>query len=198
MEPLDWWKVKPSSSPPLSWAEVLALPAGIVVMEVLSTDDSALPLLVLEGTGRERRARARELRSWSKEITLQDVPKHQLRVSIRLPKLPRLSFAMTKDAVRKRQKTVTRRLALPSWWKEGAWFLGVDRIRLAGAQGLCIGRCGPANREPLVAISQDDVNREGFPHTTPEGFISMFRSTTPREWDGWVWRLPFSYLEIPE
>lgn len=188
---LDWWKVAPSSSPRLSWTEVLALPAGMVII----AGEAAAPLLVVNG-GREGERLVcnwlSESKSWTRPHALLKVKK-----SFRLPKLPRLSFALTTDAVRERRKTVTRRLALPSWWREGRYFLGVDRIRQAGAQGLCIGVCGPANREPLVAISQDDVVREGFPETTPAGFCAMFRATAPREWDGWIWRLPFSYLEVP-
>lgn len=188
---LDWWTVKPSASPPLSWAEVLALPAGMVVI----AGEAAVPLLVLDGLIAEERRVCNWVagRRWGRPFTLLEIDR-----AFRLPPLPRLSFARTTQAVRERRKTVTRRLSLPSWWKERAYFLGVDRIRQAGAQGLCIGRCGPANKEPLVAISQDEVDREGFPATTPAGFCAVFRSTAPRDWDGWVWRLPFSYLEIPE
>lgn len=193
MKPLDWWEVKPSTSPPLSWPEVLALPTGMVVIE--TTSGKPMPLFVFDGdTEGERRAAIWRLdQKWSRTFVLQEQPG----VSLFLPRLPRMSFALTTEAVRQRQKMVTRRLERPSWWREGAWFLGVDKIRQAGAQGLCIAQCGPATREPLVAISQDEVDREGFPHTTPEGFCAMFRSTAPRSWDGWVWRLPFSYLEIP-
>lgn len=194
--PLDWWSVKPSSSPPLSWTEVLSLPAGMVVLEGDANDPGgSMALLILDGAEGERRARLwRHDLMWSAPFAFQELPREPLY----LPRLPRLSFALTTDAVRKRRKTVTRRLAKPSWWKEGAWFLGVDKIRAAGAQGLCVGRCGPPSFEPLVAISQSEVDREGFPHTTPEGFHAMFRSAAPRSWDGWLWRLPFTYLEIPE
>ncbi len=194
MKPLDWWKIKPSSSLSLSRAEVLALPAGMVVIEVAKIDGGWMPILLLDGSEEERRARIWRLdQKWSRPFTFQEQPG----MEPHLPKLPRLSFALTTDAVRERRKTVTRRLTLPTWWKTGRWFLGVDRIRQAGAQGLCVAECWPASREPLVAISQDEVDREGL-KTTPEGFCAMFRSTTPREWDGWVWRMPFRYLEIPE
>lgn len=195
-ELFDWWKVKPSTSPPLSWAEVLALPEGMVVCEGDDRDaGGTIPLMVLRVADGERQARIwRHDQRWSAAFPLQKKARPE---PIYLPRLPRLSFALTTDAVRERRKTVTRRVSLPSWWKEGAYFLGVDKIRQAGAQGLCIGRCGMATKEPLVSIEQDDVIREGF-DTTPEGFINMFRSSTPRDWDGWVWRMPFSYLEIPE
>lgn len=192
---LDWWTVKPSSSPPLTQAEILALPAGMVVIEVAKANKaSVLPTLVMGGEDQERRiALWRRDLKWSRTIGLWE----DSTAEFYLPMLPRLSFALTTEAVRKRQKTVTRRLSRPRWWREGAWFLGVDKIRQAGAQGLCIARCGPPNYEPLGAISQSEVDREGFPNTTPEGFCAMFRNKMPRSWDGWVWRLPFSYLEIP-
>lgn len=198
----DWDKIGPSSSPALTRDEAATLPVGMVVLRRFG-DDAWTPChLVSEGFERDApapvacgmyRHQVTE-EEWSPPLPLW---MFGLEPEIRLPRLPRLSFAMTTDAVRERRKTVTRRLAKPSWWKEGAWFLGVDKIRQAGAQGLCIGRCGLANKEPLVAISQSEVDREGFPHTTPEGFIAMFRGTAPREWDGWVWRMPFTYLEIP-
>lgn len=196
--PLDWSRVKPSTSPPLSRVEHDALPAGVVILCRWPEDGHAhhwRPYLV----GKLGAHHLWRMGGWGPAIepvwsrcdrALVDAP------DVRLPKLPRLSFALTADAVRARRKTVTRRLSLLSWWKEGAWFLGVDKIRQAGAQGLCIAQCGPANHEPLVAISQDDVQREGF-DTTPDGFCAMFRGTTSRDWDGWVYRLPFTYLEIP-
>lgn len=196
MTPLDWWKVKPSTSPPLSWAEVLALPVGMVMV-----GKTGAPVVLLSWDanrllGWRRAVCPANGGGWSKSFIFDEDFCRGDR-SLYLPRLPRLSFALTTDAVRERRKTVTRRLSLPSWWKQGAWFLGVDKIRQAGAQGLCIGRCGPATHEPLEMISQEEVDREGFPHTTPKGFCAMFRSRAPRDWDGWVWRLPFSYLEIP-
>lgn len=181
-----WNTLKPSNSPRLTLKEFDRLPVGMVV-HLAQVNEAA----VVIGDGR---CRLWAGDGWSRLTTPVDIFFH----SVHLPLLPRLSFALTTDAVRERRKTVTRRLSLPRWWKEGAWFLGVDKIRQAGAQGLCVARCGPANYEPLVAISQSEVEREGFPHTTPEGFIAMYRSTAPRDWNGMVWRLPFSYLEIPE
>lgn len=190
----DWFNVKASSSLPLSWQEVRDLPAGMVIIEG-AHEAAGLPVMLLAGGEEgERRARVwQDGNRWSSAFSFLLQPE----AVVRLPRLPRLSFALTTDAVRERQKTVTRRLSKPSWWKEGAWFLGVDKIRQAGAQGLCVSQCGPATFEDLALISQEEVDREGFPGTTPEGFCAMFRSKAPRSWDGWVWRLPFTYLEIP-
>lgn len=191
-----WSTLLPSTSPPLSRAEHDALPRGMVFVSRWPATRRWRAYLVDE-PGAHRLWR---MGAWGPPIrpawdrcleALCGDP------DTRLPLLPRLSFSLTTEAIRKRQKTVTRRLSRPRWWKEGAWFLGVDRIRQAGAQGLCIARCGPANYEPLGAISQSEVEREGFPDTTPEGFCAMFRATAPRSWDGWLWRLPFTYLETP-
>lgn len=94
--------------------------------------------------------------------------------------MPRLiSFALTTDQVRRREKDVTRRLG----WR----FLKVGQ-RLTGvvkAMGLKKGEhpeqlakieVVSVTREPLEAIADypDDVRREGFHDKDPEYFIEMF------------------------
>lgn len=91
--------------------------------------------------------------------------------------MPRnMSFAMTTDQVRAQTKTVTRRFG---WWflKAGDVVNGVEKAM--GLQKgekinrLCQIRVVSVRREPLNAITQDDVRREGFPDWTPEQFIQM-------------------------
>jgi hypothetical protein len=88
-----------------------------------------------------------------------------------------MSFALTTEQFRRRQKFQTRRLG----WRDlkpGAMLRGVVK-----AQGLAKGthpedlgliRVTAVRREPLNAITQDDVIKEGFPDLTPLEFVRMF------------------------
>lgn len=87
-----------------------------------------------------------------------------------------MSFAMTTAQFLDGSKDVTRRF--------GWWFLkSGDRIRaVEKAMGLKKGEkmkvlgvteVVSVRREPLYAITEDDCQREGFPHYTPGMFIDM-------------------------
>jgi Uncharacterized conserved protein len=109
-----------------------------------------------------------------------------------------MSFAMTTSQVQARTKSVTRRF--------GWWFLEPDtEIRaVKKAMGLKKGekveelaviRVVSTRKEPLNAITQDDVIREGFPDWTPEQFIAMLvehYKVDPRKL---VNRIEFEYVE---
>ncbi len=91
--------------------------------------------------------------------------------------MPRnMSFAMTTEQARNKTKDVTRRFG---WWflKEGDVIQQVEK-----AMGLKKGeeikkihliRVISTRCEPLNAITQEDVIREGFPDWTPKRFIEM-------------------------
>ena len=77
---------------------------------------------------------------------------------IHYPKLPRMSFALTADAISTpgdqpsgRQKSVTRRGSLPRWCKPGRLFLAVDKLRFTNDQpasrGLGVFRVVSAERQ---------------------------------------------------
>lgn len=90
----------------------------------------------------------------------------------------RMSFALTKAQLLDGSKTVTRRLG---WWgklKPGDRVLAVEKcmgLKKGERQTvLCEIEVVSVRREPLHAIDQDDVIREGFPHMTPAGFVAMF------------------------
>lgn len=91
--------------------------------------------------------------------------------------MPRnMSFAMTTDQVKARTKDVTRRFG---WWflKPGDVLNGVEKsMGLKPGEKikrLCQIRVVSVTKEPLNAITQDDVRREGFPDWTPKQFIQM-------------------------
>ena len=197
---LDFYALKPSSQEKLTRAAASSLPEGMVVLRRFP-HDSYDPCVIIAGSGLPKPHPYYRFPYfqdgnllWS---SLRPLWLQGLFPEIRLPKLPRMSFALTTDAIRERRKDVTRRLELPRWWQTGRWFLGVDKVRQAGAQGLCIAQCVSARMEKIDVIDQAECDREGFSHTTPEGFIAMFGEQTPPYWDRLVWRLEFRYLEVP-
>lgn len=117
-------------------------------------------------------------------------------LEVRLPRLPRLSCAMTVVAVRHRQKDITRRLALPTWCQVGRLVLLVDKIRAAGANGLAVVEVVAIRREELGAIESEDVQREGMPAGVGPGhFVQLFcqaqKGVTPATA---VWRIEWRYV----
>lgn len=116
--------------------------------------------------------------------------------------MPRLmSVAFTEQAVRDRIKTVTRRKGW-TFLKPG------DRLTLCrkvmGRKGAPLVRVAEVevvavSREPLSAITAEEVAREGFPGMTPEEFIRRFFTDAqgiPADLD--VTRVEWRYLESNE
>lgn len=88
-----------------------------------------------------------------------------------------ISFKLTTRQFRDGAKDVTRRLG---WAKLAP---GTELRAVVQAMGLRKGQKAEAlgvirvvsvRREPLDAIDQAEVIREGFPGMTPEGFVAMF------------------------
>jgi hypothetical protein len=108
-----------------------------------------------------------------------------------------MSFALTTRQMRRRTKSVTRRLG---WWKlkAGELLCAVEK-----SQGLKKGekvkrvsliRVVSARNERLCDITQEDVVREGFPEMSPADFIAMFcqhHGIKPRHT---VRRIEFSFV----
>jgi hypothetical protein len=110
-----------------------------------------------------------------------------------------MSFYHTRDQIRDRSKDVTRRLGWRSL-KPGDRFYAVEKgmglkkgekvVRLA----LC--ECVSTRREPLSAITPEDVVREGFPGMSCEEFIDMFLRINPKmKRYQRVTRIEFKYIE---
>ncbi len=111
-----------------------------------------------------------------------------------------ISFMLTTDQIRNRTKTVTRRLG----WKSlqpGTRLMGV--VKGMGLKpGETVERLGEivvvsATREPLNAITREDVAREGFPHRDVADFIRMFCEHMDCEPDAEVTRIEFEYVKEP-
>jgi len=112
--------------------------------------------------------------------------------------MPRMmSFSATTRQIRDRTKTVTRR----DGWD---FLLPGDRlVAVEKAMGLKRGEkvvrldlieVVSVGREPLEAITQEDVVREGFPDWTPEQFCALYRRINPRP-KGDPNRIEFRYLD---
>ena len=118
-----------------------------------------------------------------------------------------ISFSMTTEAVRRREKTVTRRLG---WWdlQPGTLLRAVEK-----AQGLqkgehvkpiCVIRVVNVSQEPLDEICDprwnplhypDETAREGFPTLTAYEFADMFASANHCAYYEIVNRIEFEYVE---
>jgi hypothetical protein len=110
-----------------------------------------------------------------------------------------IAFSMTKEQIRNRIKTVTRR----DGWKNakpGDLLCAVEKV-----QGLkkgekvvriCVIRVVNARRESLFRLIEDieygkqEVILEGLPEMTPQGFVDMFNKDEPYE----VTRIEFEYI----
>ena len=112
--------------------------------------------------------------------------------------MPRnMSFSLTTNQVRIQVKDVTRRL--------GWWFLKQDELVNAAvkAMGLrkgqkieriCLIRIVSTRPEPLNAITEQEVVREGFPGMGRQGFIEMFCRHNKCAADTTINRIEFEYV----
>ena len=112
--------------------------------------------------------------------------------------MPRaMSFALTKDQLRARTKTVTRRLGWAAL-KPGDALWAVEK-----AQGLKKGehqrkiamiRVLSVRQEPLIDMAVGDLAREGFPEMNVGEFVSMFCHANKCEPSIMVRRIEFEVL----
>ena len=112
--------------------------------------------------------------------------------------MPRnMSFSLTTDQVRIQVKDVTRRL--------GWWFLKPDELvnAVVKAMGLrkgqkieriCLIRIVSTRPEPLNAITDQEVVREGFPEMGRQAFIEMFCRHNKCAAGATVNRIEFEYV----
>lgn len=117
--------------------------------------------------------------------------------------MPRLmSVALTEAAVVDRSKTVTRRL----YWGTAKPGMRLTLVRKAMGRKRKDGTVEPlvrlaevevvsVRREPLNAITDDDVAREGFPGQTAAEFVAFFTKHMKCEPDRRVARIEWRYLE---
>ena len=108
-----------------------------------------------------------------------------------------MSFSMTIEQFRKREKTVTRRFGW-SFLRPGEEVRGVEK-----AMGLKKGekinplgmiRIISTRKETLNEITQEEVIREGFPGWTPEQFVKMLVDHYRVDQTSKINRIEFEYI----
>lgn len=109
-----------------------------------------------------------------------------------------MSFALTTDQILNQTKTVTRR---KGWLHIKIWETIQPVNKCMGLKpGESPLRLGPpirilsVRREPINAITQEDVIREGFPEWTPEQFIQMYCRYNKCKPDDLCTRIEFTYF----
>ncbi len=114
--------------------------------------------------------------------------------------MPRnMSFALTTEQFKARIKDLTRRLG---WWflREGDLVMGVEKGMGLGKGGkvkrLGLIRIKSVRREPLNAITADDVAREGYPGKSTECFIAKFCKAMKCEPGVKVNRIEYEYVRL--
>jgi hypothetical protein len=109
-----------------------------------------------------------------------------------------MSFALTKDQILDQTKTVTRR----NGWLFLKPYTQVQPVEKCmglkkGEKQKLLGQpidIISVSREPLNAISQEEVIKEGFPDQTPEWFIYMYCKANRCTPDTEVTRIEFMFL----
>ena len=108
-----------------------------------------------------------------------------------------ISFAMTTEQVANRSKDVTRRFG---WWflKPGDQLCGVKKAmglkKGEKIERLCLIEVVSVRKEPLNAITQEDVIREGFPDWTPTDFVDFIVGHYRCPPDKPINRIEFKYV----
>ena len=116
-----------------------------------------------------------------------------------------MSFSMSTEQVRRREKTVTRRFG---WWdlEPGTLLQPVEK-----AQGLRKGEHVVKIGGPIRVVSttaefvftikeygKAELAREGFPDMTAEEFIAMLCQANRRAYVDTVNRIEFEYVDVAE
>lgn len=114
-----------------------------------------------------------------------------------------ISFNLTKEQIRNRTKTVTRRLGWSSL-KPGELLQACEKcqgIQKGGLVKLCVIRVVGVHRERLdwlldgrFEAAQQDIDAEGFPEKKPVEFVEMFCKHMRCTPDTEVTRIKFEYL----
>ena len=111
--------------------------------------------------------------------------------------MPRnMSFALTIEQIKHREKTVTRRIGW-GFLKAGDIINAVEKTMglKKGEQIKCLSqlRIVSVRQEPLNSITQDDVIKEGFNYT-PQEFVDMLIKQYKCQPNEIVNRIEFEYI----
>jgi hypothetical protein len=108
-----------------------------------------------------------------------------------------MSFMLTKEQVRNRTKTVTRRLGW-AFLKPGdivnAVEQGMGLKKGEKVKKICQLRIKSTRLEPLYQITKEECVKEGFPNMFPQDFIFTFRRLNKVRATQSVNRIKFGYV----
>jgi len=111
-----------------------------------------------------------------------------------------MSFALTTQQIKDREKTVTRRMG----WKklragERIWAVekGMGLAKGEKVVKLALIEVVSVRTEPLDLITREEVIYEGFPNMGPWEFVRMFREANNVRADAMVQRIEFKYIQGP-
>ena len=109
-----------------------------------------------------------------------------------------MSFAMTTEQAWKKIKKVTRRQA---WWNLKPDTLIQQVVKGMGlkkgekVERIHVIRILSVEREPVAAITLEDVIKEGFPDWTPDQFIDFYCNAHRMDPEEECNRIEFEYVE---
>nr|VFK46626.1 MAG: hypothetical protein BECKTC1821E_GA0114239_106722 [Candidatus Kentron sp. TC] len=106
----------------------------------------------------------------------------------------KIRFDLTPDRILDKTKTVTRR---KDWknLKPGAELIAVNKKKGSGKTiDLARIRVIGVHREPLDAITEEDVRKEGFPDWTTGEFISFCEKNLEMRAKDTITRIEFEYM----
>jgi hypothetical protein len=109
-----------------------------------------------------------------------------------------MSFSLTTEQVRRREKTVTRRLGwedLKPGERVRAVVQGMGLRKGEKVEPICVIEAVSVRREMLCLMPESDCAREGFPQLDAPSFIRMFRAANGCRGDAFVTRIEFRYVD---
>lgn len=109
-----------------------------------------------------------------------------------------MSFSLTTDAMRRRSKTVTRRLGwdgLKPGDRVCAVVKGQGIPKGGHVERICVIEILSNRKEMLCSVTSAEVLREGFTCMSPADFVAMFCRANKCQARDFVNRIEFQYVE---
>ncbi len=108
-----------------------------------------------------------------------------------------MSFSFTTEQIRNRTKTVTRRLG----WKDlrpGTILTACEKcmgLKLGEkVKKICRIRVISVSREHLHDLTQEEIDKEGYPGMSPPEFVEKITKSNRKNYIDYVTRIEFEYV----